>query len=66
MTDLKHRTPVPDSGKGPSTMDPICTYQRIGESSNISTIDPDVGDRHRPSPTEGEIGHRQSKRYDGP
>ena len=66
LTDLRHRTPMPDSGRGPHKVGPKRTYQRIGQSSDIGTIDPDVGDRHRPSPTEGEIGHWRSERYVGP
>jgi len=64
--DLRHRTPVPDSGSGPRKGGPRRTYQEIGQSSNISTIDPDVGDRHRTLPTEGEIEHWRSERCSGP
>ena len=42
------------------------TYQEIGQSSDIGTIDPDVGDRHQNLPTEGEIEHQWSERYSGP
>ena len=66
MTNLRHRTPVPDTGRGSRKVGPRHTYQRIGQSSDISTTDPDVGNRYRPSPRQGEIRHRWSERYVGP
>ena len=66
VTDLRHRPLVPDSGSGPHKGGPRCIYQEIGQSSDIGTIDPDVGDRRQTSPTKGEIGHRRSERYGGP
>jgi len=64
--DLRHRTLVPDSGSEPHKGGLGCTYERIGQSSNIGTIDPDVGDRHQTSAIEGEIRHRWYERYSGP
>jgi len=64
--DLRHRTPVLDNGRGPRKGGPRRTYQEVGQSSDIGTIDPDVGDRHQTSLIGEEIGHRQFKRYSGP
>jgi len=60
-TDLRHRTPVPDSKDGSCKVDPRYTYQGVGQSSNIGTIDIDVGDRHQTPPEEGEIRRRRSE-----
>jgi len=61
MIDLRHRTPMPDSKDEPRKVCPRYTYQGVGQSSDIGTIDIDVRDRHRTLPTEGEIGPRWSK-----
>jgi len=66
VTNFRHRTPVPGNGREPCKVGPRHTYQGIGQSSDIDTIDPDVGDRHQTSLTEGEIGRRRSERYSGP
>ena len=55
-----------DSGSGPHKGALKRTYQAIGQSSDIGTKDPDVGDRHQNLPTEGEIEHQWSERYSGP
>jgi len=57
---------MPDSGSRPRKGGHRRTYHGIGQSSDIDTIDPDVGDRHQTSPTEGEIGRQWSERYSGP
>jgi len=56
VTDLRHRTPVPDGKDGPRKVGPRYTYQGVGQSSDIGNMDPDIGDRHQTSPEEGEIG----------
>jgi len=61
VTDLGHRTPVPDSKDGSCKVGPRYTYQGVGQSSDIGTIDLDVGDRHQTSPEEGEIGRQGSE-----
>ena len=61
MTDLRHRTSVPDSKDGPRKVGLRYTYQGVGHSSDIGTIDLDVGDRHQTSPEEGEIERRLSE-----
>ena len=55
VTDLRHRTPMPDSKDGPRKVGPRYTYQGVGQSSDFRTIDLDVGNRHQTSPEEGEI-----------
>ena len=62
MTDLIHRTPVPDSKDGPRKVGPRYAYQGVGQSSDIGTMDLNVGDRHQTSLEEGEIGRRRSER----
>jgi len=57
---------VHDSGRGPCKGGPRRTYQETGQSSDIDTIDPVVGDRHQTSSIGREIGHRQFERYSGP
>jgi len=61
VTDLKHRTPVPDSKDGPRRVGPRYTYQGVGQSSDIGIMDLDVGDRHQTSPEEREIRRRRSE-----
>jgi len=61
VTDLKHHILVPNSKDGPHKVGPRFTYQGVGQSSDIGTIDLDVGDRHQTLPQEGEIGRRRSK-----
>jgi len=61
LTDLIHRTPVPDSRDGPRKVGPRYTYQGVGQSSNIDIMNLDIGDRHQTSLEEGEIGHRRSE-----
>ena len=48
--DLRHRALVPDSGRGPRKVGPKRTYQGMGLSSDIGTMDINVGDRHQTSP----------------
>ena len=55
-----------DSGSGPHKGALKRTYQAIGQSSDIGTKDPDVGDRYQTSLIEEDIGHRRSERYSGP
>ena len=61
VTNLRHRTPVPDSKDGQRKVGPKYTYQGVVQSSDIGTINLDIGDRHQTSPEEGEIGCRQSE-----
>ena len=61
MTDLRHRTPVPDSRDGRRKVGPRYTYHGVGQSSDIGIMDLDVGDRHQTSPEEGEIGRQRSE-----
>ena len=61
MTDLRHRTLVSESKDKPHKVGPRYTYQGVGQSSGIGTIDFDVGDRHQTSPKEGEIERRLSE-----
>ena len=66
MTDLRHRTPVPDGKGRPREVGLWYACQSDGQSSDIGTTNLDFEDRHRTSPTEGEIGHRRSERCIGP
>ena len=61
MTDLRHRTPVLDSNDGPRKVGPRYTYQGVGQSSDIGTINIDVGDQDQTLSEEGVIGHRRSE-----
>jgi len=61
VTDLRHRTPVPDSRDGPHKVGPRYTYQGVGQSSDIGIMDLDVGDQHQTSLEEGEIRRRRSE-----
>jgi len=61
MIDLKHRSLVPDSKDRSRKVGPRYTYQSVGQSLDIDTMDLDVGDRHQISPEEGEIGRRRSE-----
>ena len=61
VTDLRHRTPVPDSKDGPHKVGHRYAYQGVGQSSDVGTTDLDVGDQHQTSPEEGEIGRRRSE-----
>ena len=57
---------MPDSGSGPRKGAPKCTYQETGQSSEVGSIGPNIGDRHQTSTTEGEIGHWRSERNSVP
>ena len=61
MSDLKHRTPGFDSRNGPRKVGPRYTYQGVGQSSDIGSMDLDVGDGHQTLPEEGEIERRRSE-----
>ena len=61
MTVLRHRTPMPNSKDRPRKVGPRYTCQDVGQSSDIGTIDLNVGDRHQTSPEEGEIERRRSE-----
>jgi len=57
---------VSDSGSGSRKGGPDAPIRGLVSIRTIGPINPDVGDRHQTSPTEGEIRRRRSEHYSGP